>query len=56
MKDSITQEDREAISKWLETNKITKCNPGERTSSDNIAYTHGWGKKKKKKGTPKESK
>lgn len=49
MRDRMTEEDQKAIDEWLKENKITKCEPGERTSSDNIAYTHGWGKKKKKK-------
>ena len=43
-----TTEDQKQIDAWLSKNKITICPPGERTSDDNIAYTHGWGKKKKK--------
>jgi len=45
----MTEEDQKAIDAWLKENQITKCEPGERTSSDDIAFTHGWGKKKKKK-------
>jgi hypothetical protein len=43
-----TPEDQKQIDEWLAKNKVTICPPGERTSDDNIAYTHGWGKKKKK--------
>jgi len=28
--------------------KITYCEPFARTDQEDIAYTHGWGKKKKK--------
>jgi uncharacterized protein YggL (DUF469 family) len=49
MRDKVTEEDQKAIDEWLKKNEITKCEPFERTSSDDIAYTHGWGKKKKKK-------
>ena len=53
MRDKISEEDRAAINEWMKTNQITKCEPFERTSTDDIGYTHGWGKKKKKK-VPKE--
>ena len=43
-----TPEEQKQIDEWLSKNKITICPLGERTSDDNIAYTHGWGKKKKK--------
>ena len=43
-----TPEEQKQIDEWLKKNKVTICPPGERTSDDNIAYTHGWGKKKKK--------
>ena len=28
--------------------EIEYCKPGARTEQDEIAYTHGWGRKKKK--------
>ena len=43
-----TPEEQKQIDEWLKNNEVTICPPGERTSDDNIAYTHGWGKKKKK--------
>jgi|TARA_B110000977_G_scaffold101139_1_gene132564 hypothetical protein len=44
-----TSEEQRMMDEWLaKGNSITVCEPGERTSSDDIAYTHGWGKKKKK--------
>ena len=43
-----TPEEQNQIDEWLKNNEVTICPPGERTSDDNIAYTHGWGKKKKK--------
>ena len=43
-----TQEEQKQIDEWLKTNEVKVYAPGERTSDDNIAYTHGWGKKKKK--------
>ena len=49
MRDQRSEEDQKAIDEWLKKNKVTICNPGERTSTDDIAYTHGWGKRKKKK-------
>jgi hypothetical protein len=48
MIEQTTPEEQKMIDEWLKKNKITICAPGERTSDDNIAYTHGWGKKKKK--------
>lgn len=38
--------EKKQIDEWLKNNKITICEPGERTSEDNIAYTHGSKKKK----------
>ena len=50
-----TEADQKLMDEWLaKGNKVTVCAPGERTSNDNIAYTHGWGKKKKKVVAPKE--
>ena len=43
-----TPDEQNQIDEWLKNNEVTICPPGERTSDDNIAYTHGWGKKKKK--------
>jgi len=49
MKEEKTTEEQSLIDEWLaKGNKITICQPFERSSDDNIAYTHGWGKKKKK--------
>ena len=48
-KEEKTSEEQRLIDVWLKTNEVTVCEPFERSSDDNIAYTHGWGKKKKKK-------
>ena len=49
-----SEEDKKSIDEWLKKgNKITVCPSGLRTSSDDVAYTHAWGKKKKKP-TPKK--
>ena len=48
-KEEKTSEEQRLIDEWLKTNEVTVCEPFERSSSDDIAYTHGWGKKKKKK-------
>lgn len=55
-RDQITDDDQDIINQWLKNNEITVCPPGARTSTDDIAYTHGWGKKKKKAATKKASK
>jgi hypothetical protein len=48
-KQEVSDQDQKLMDEWLaKGNTVTVCNPGERTSSDDIAYTHGWGKKKKK--------
>lgn len=49
MREERSAEEQKQIDEWLAKNEVTICRPGERTSSDEIAYTHGWGKKKKKK-------
>jgi|TARA_B110000879_G_C10717358_1_gene335250 hypothetical protein len=39
---------QEAIDEWLaKGNKITVCEPGERSEEGVIGYTHSWGRKKK---------
>ena len=48
-KEEKTSEEQRLIDEWLKKNEVTVCEPFERTSTDDIAYTHGWGKKKKKK-------
>ena len=48
MREERSPAEQKQIDEWLKKNKVTICPPGERTSSDDIAYTHGWGKKKKK--------
>lgn len=57
MPDQRSAQDQKLMDEWLANNTVTVCPPGERTSDDNIAYTHGWGKKKKKATTkPQEDK
>ncbi len=46
-------EEQKMIDEWLaKGNKVTICPPNTRT--DSVEYVYGWGKKKKKKVTPKE--
>lgn len=49
MREERSPEEQKQIDEWLKNNKVTVCPPGERTSDDQVGYTHGWGKKKKKK-------
>ena len=54
-RDSITNEDSEAVKTFLANGgKITYCKPFERTNTEDVAYTHGWGRKKKVVETPKD--
>ena len=53
--------DQALIDEWLaKGNKITQCEPNERSEEGTIGYTHGWGRKKKavpadpKKKAPKK--
>ena len=47
-KEERTPEEQKQIDEWLKTNEVKVYAPGERTSDDQVGYTHGWGKKKKK--------
>lgn len=53
MRDERSPEEQKQIDEWLKKNEVTICPPGARTSDDQVGYTHGWGKKKKKK-VPKQ--
>ena len=42
-------EHEKLVAEFLENGgEIEFCDPGARTEQDDIAYTHGWGRKKKK--------
>ena len=53
MREERTPEEQKQIDDWLAKNEVTICPPGARTSDDQVGYTHGWGKKKKKKSPNK---
>lgn len=46
MREQRTEDEQRKIDEWLKNNKVTICPPNTRT--EDIEYTHGWGKKKKK--------
>ena len=51
-RDETTTEEQKMIEEFIRKKGITICPPNTRT--EDIAYTHGWGKKKKKKTTKKD--
>jgi len=54
MRDSITKEDQTLVKEWLKKNKVTVCDPNDRTDPDELVFT--WGNKKKKKAPAKDAK
>jgi hypothetical protein len=51
-RDETTDKEQKMIDEFIKKNGITICPPNTRT--EDIEYTHGWGKKKKKKTTKKD--
>ena len=51
-KNETSDTERKMIDEFIKKNGVTICPPNTRT--EDIEYTHGWGKKKKKKATKKD--